>query len=220
MKLIVGNKNYSSWSLRAWLLLAELDLPFEEEALSFNDPTFDAKLRRYEPAETVPILIDDGTVVWDSIAITEHVAERFPDRGVWPSEPQARALARSMCAEMHASFSTLRAALPMNITARLPGLGWNVRVQEDVERITALWQAARSRFGSAGPFLFGRFSAADAFYAPVATRFVTYDIELPAAAAAYVAAITALPSMQRWTQAAAAENDFVPVDEPYRQPPG
>jgi glutathione S-transferase len=220
VKLLIGNRNYSSWSLRPWLVLAELGIPFEEEALSFNDPGFDAKVSRHSPAGRVPLLIDDdGTVVWDSLAIVEYLAERFPDRGVWPADARARAFARSICAEMHSGFTSLREGLPMNVTARLPGRGWSVRVQEDVDRITEIWRDARARFGGAGRFLFGPFSAADAFYAPVATRFVTYDVALSGPAAEYVAAIVSLPSMKRWTAAAAAERDFVEIDEPYRVAP-
>jgi glutathione S-transferase len=217
MKLIIGNKNYSSWSLRPWLLLRHAGIPFEEEQLSFNDPNFIAQVRRHSPAGLVPVLVDGDVVVWDSLAIVEHLAERFAERGFWPEDRVARAVARSICAEMHAGFSNLRHALITNVTARLPGFGWNLKVQDEIERIVAMWDDSRRRFGQGGPFLFGRFSIADAYFAPVTRRFVTYAVKVPPVAQEYVETIAALPAMKEWIAAAAAETEFVPKDEPYRR---
>lgn len=219
MKLIICNKNYSSWSLRGWLLLRELGIDFEEEKLSFNDPEWKKRVLAISPAGRVPILVDGDLVVWDTIAIAEHVAERHPDKNVWPADPAARALARSVCAEMHAGFTNLKNNMPMNISGRFPGLGWNIEVQDDIDRIIAIWTNARERFGSGGDMLFGGFSAADAFYAPVVWRFVTHEVELPPVAAAYVEAMRALPSMQDWERVAREEDDFIAMDEPYRRGP-
>jgi len=214
MRLVIANKNYSSWSLRAWLLLTELGVPFTEQKWTFGDPDWKARVEALTPAGTVPILIDRGLVVPDSLAIAEYVAEQEPR--VWPEGRDARAVARAVCAEMHAGFSALRTAMPMNIEARLPGRGLNLRVQQDIDRILAIWADTRERFGGEGPFLFGAFCAADAFYAPVVWRFVTHGIEVPPEAAAYMNAIRGLASMQAWVEEALAEHEYVAMDEPYR----
>jgi glutathione S-transferase len=219
MKLLIGNKNYSSWSLRSWLLLAHLDIPFQEEALSFNDPAFKAKVRGHSPAGKLPVLIDGDVVVWDTLAIVEYLAEKFPDRGIWPTDRTARARARSICAEMHAGFTELRNRLPMNCELRLPFVPPDVAVHRDIGRILEMWTDCRGRFGAGGPFLFGAFSAADAYYAPVVRRFLGFAVELPDLARAYVATIDGLPAMRRWMDAALAEHDFYAEDEPYRDPP-
>jgi glutathione S-transferase len=220
MKLLIGNKNYSSWSLRPWLLLKQLGIPFEEEKLSFNDPGFGARVRQVNPAGKVPVLVDGDLAVWDSLAIVEYVAERFPDRGVWPAARDARARARSVCAEMHAGFSALRSQLGMNCELHLPLPVLDRATRRDVARICDLWaDCARFVEGSDGPFLFGHFSAADAYFAPVVRRFVTYDVALPEAARRYVATIDALPSMREWMTEAIAEHDYYAPDEPFREPP-
>jgi glutathione S-transferase len=219
MRLVIGNKNYSSWSMRSWLLLAQLEIPFEEEKLSFNDPRFKARVLACSPAGKLPVLIDGDLVVWDSLAIAEYVAERFPERGVWPSDVAARARARSVCAEMHAGFGALRDRLPMNCELHVAGMTFERPVKRDITRIAASWTDCRARFGGGGPFLFGAFSAADAYYAPVVRRFLSFDVELPEAPRAYVAAMDALPSMRRWMADALAEHDYVDEDEPYRDPP-
>jgi len=219
MKLLIGNKNYSSWSLRPWLLLSHLGIPFEEEKLSFNDPAFKARVGRHSPVGQVPVLIDGDIVVWDTLAIVEYVAETFPERGVWPRERAARARARAICAEIHAGFSALRNAMPMNCELRLDWLPRDLPVQRDIARVIAMWTDCRARFGAGGPFLFGAFSAADAYYAPVVRRFLGFDVKLPDVAADYVAAIDALPAMRAWMTAALAEHDFFAEDEPYREPP-
>ncbi len=214
MKLVIANKNYSSWSLRAWLLMKQLEIPFEEIYLGFNLPDWKTKVRGYASAGCVPVLLDGDEAVWETIAIAEYLAERFD--GVWPADPAARSMARSMVAEMHAGFSALRTHMPMNIAARFEGFGLNTAVRRDIDRVLALWRTARERFGGDGPFLFGTFCAADAFYAPVVWRFVTHGVALPADACAYVDAVRALPSMRSWVEAALAEDDFVAMDEPYR----
>lgn len=219
MKLLIGNKTYSSWSLRPWLLMRHAEIPFEEELISFNDDAFDARVKKHSPVGKVPVLVDDDVVVWDSLAICEYVAEQFPDRRLWPEDRAARALARSLSAEMHSGFQALRSAMPMNLRARFPGGLWTVAVQRDVARIVEAWANARRRFGSDGPFLFGRFSVADAYFAPVTRRFVTYGVSLPDEAARYVETIGALPAMRYWADAALAERDFVEEDEPYRTGP-
>jgi glutathione S-transferase len=220
MKLVIANKNYSSWSLRAWLLLAGLGIHFEEEKVSFNDPGWKARVRALNPAGKVPFLVDGDVVVWDSLAIVEYVAEKFPDRGVWPAERVARARARSICAEMHAGFSSLRNTLDMNCEAHLPMPVLTHATKRDVARICDIWvDAARFAPPEGGAFLFGKFSAADAYFAPVVRRFVTYDVAIPASARAYVAAIEALPAMKDWMAAARAENDYYAPDEQYRDAP-
>lgn len=221
LKLVIGNRNYSSWSLRAWLLMTEAHIPFEEIVLSLFTPAFHVEIGRHTPAGRVPVLIDeeDGQEplhVWDTLAIAEYLAERFPDRMLWPADRAARARARSICAEMHSGFQALRSAMPMNIAADLAGHGWNVQVQDDVDRIVALWGECLQRSG--GPMLFGRFSIADAFYAPVVSRLTTYAVPLPAAADAYRRRVLALGGMQAWSAAARAETQFLEADEPYRRP--
>ena len=220
MRLIIGNKNYSSWSLRPWLLLRALEIPFEEEALSFNDPSFGARVRRFSPAGKVPVLVDGDFAVWDSLAIVEYLAEKFPDRGIWPEVRLARARARSISAEMHAGFPNLRARLPMNCEFRQSNIALELSVQREIARIVELWTDCRSQFGASGPFLFGAFTAADAYYAPVVRRFLDHDVALPNVARRYANSVDELPAMRDWISAALAEHDFVPSDEPYREPPG
>jgi glutathione S-transferase len=216
MKLLVANKNYSSWSLRAWLLLRHADIPFAEETLGFNAPDFKESVRRVSPAGRVPVLIDGDLVVWDSLAIAEYVAEKFPEKKLWPEERTARARARSMCAEMHAGFAAMRSRMPMNCELVLKNMLFDVDVQRDVERVVEMWSDCRGCHAAHGPFLFGRFSIADAYYAPVALRFVSYGTRLPDVARHYVATITGLPAMEEWLAAARAECDFFAEDEPYR----
>jgi glutathione S-transferase len=219
MKLVIGNKNYSSWSLRPWLLLRHAGIAFDEIRLSFNSPTFKRDALAFGPTGRVPVLIDGDLTVWDSLAIAEYVAEKFPQLALWPRDARRRAEARAICAEMHAGFAALRAHFSMNVTANLAGLGWNVAVQHDIDRISAMWIGLRARHRAEGPFLFGRFSVADAYYAPVVARFNTYRPKLTPALDEYLRTMLELPAMQEWFAAAAAENDFVAADEPYRFPP-
>ena len=219
MRLVIGNKNYSSWSFRPWMVLKQAGIAFEEELLSFNAPDFKARVARLSPSARVPVLIDGNLAIWDSLAIVEYLAEKFPDRRLWPADAGARAVARSLCAEMHSGFQLLRSSMMMNFQVHRPGAGWNVAVQKEIDRIVAMWQDARARFGAGGPLLFGTFTIADAFFAPVVQRFSAYAVELPTVARAYADAVAALPSFREWADAARAENDFYPPDEPYRLPP-
>ncbi len=217
MKLVIGNKNYSSWSLRPWLLARQAGIPFEEIRLRLGSAEgFAAEIHRYSPAGRVPVLVDGDITVWDSLAICETLAERFPRARLWPEDPKARAHARSICAEMHAGFANLRSQMPMNVTAMLPGLGWNVAVQRDVDRIAQIWTELRQKHAAEGPFLFGHFTVADAFYAPVVSRFATYGVRLPESAKTYADHILNLPAMQEWIEGARGERDFLADDEPYR----
>jgi glutathione S-transferase len=218
MKLVIGNKNYSSWSLRPWLLLEQLGIPFDEEKLSFTAPDFKARALAASPSGRLPVLVDGDVVVWDSLAIVEYVAEKLPDRGVWPAASAARARARSICAEMHAGFSALRNRLGMNCELHLPLPVLDLAVRRDVARICDIW-ADCAHFASIGPFLFGAFSAADAYFAPVVLRFITYDVAVPEAGSRYIATMRALPSLKKWIVEARAENDFYAADEPYRDHP-
>lgn len=220
LTLVIANKNYSSWSLRPWVLMRTTGIPFEERQLSLGAPDFHVRVRTASAAGKVPVLIDDDLTVWDSLAIIEYLAERFTEAGVWPADAAARAHARSACAEMHSGFGALRSQMPMNVCAQLPGRGWNVAVQRDIDRICALWAGLRARHGADGPFLCGRFSAADAFFAPVTFRFNTYAPTLPGAAQDYMSTMLALPAMREWAAAAALEDEFLPEDEPYRAAPG
>jgi len=215
LKLVIGNKNYSSWSMRPWVLLRGAGIPFEETQLWFDDAGRIAEARRYSPAGQVPVLLVDDAPVWDSLAICETVAELFPEKQLWPADARARQVARSICAEMHAGFRKLRGAMPMNIRASLPGKGMNADVQQDIDRIVAIWQSCRERFGQDGAMLFGRFTVADACYAPVVMRFMTHAVALPPAAQAYADAVRALPAVREWMAAARSETAFVAADEPY-----
>jgi len=212
--LVIANKNYSSWSMRPWVLLTELGIAFDEVQVMLGDG-WDARIARWSPSRKVPVLVLDGDAVWDTLAITETIAERHPNGGVWPADPRARAMARSACAEMHSGFVALRTAMPMNIRGSYPGRGMNADVQRDIDRIVALWAECRARFGAGGDMLFGRFSAADAFFAPVVMRFMTYAPALPADALAYCEAVKRLRSVAAWMAAGRAETEFLAEDEPY-----
>ena len=222
LQLMIGNKNYSSWSMRPWVLMRQLGLAFEEIQLRFDfnpSGTFRQAVARVSPAGRVPVLIDDGFAVWDSLAINEYLHERFPQAGVWPAEARARARARSLCAEMHSGFSALRNHCPMNIEAHFPEVGARLMreqagVASDLARIDAMWSDALA--ASRGPMLFGAFGAADAFYAPVCMRIRNFALPMSDAAHAYVERVAALSSVQAWISDALAEHDFVAEDEPYR----
>ena len=223
LTLVVGNKNYSSWSMRPWVLLRGLNLPFQERLLKFESKDWSENIDRLSPSGMVPVLWEgepgSGFATWDTLAIAERLHELFPDAGVWPREARARARARSLCAEFHSGFRTFRGAMPMNIRSRYPGKGMSTDVAKDIERICALWTDARMTFGGNGQYLFGAFGAADAFYAPVATRFVTYGVELRGAAGAYQQVLLESPGVKAWSAAAVKETEFVAVDEPYATPP-
>jgi glutathione S-transferase len=215
VKLVVANKNYSSWSMRPWVLLRQAQIPFEEVQLKFDDDTRVVGIEKYSPAGKVPVLIVDGQPVWDSLAICETAAEMHPQKHLWPETPEARRVARSICAEMHSGFQALRSKMPMNIRSRHPGKGMTPESRKDIDRVVALWTECRERFGGEGNFLFGRFSIPDAFYAPVVMRFQTYAVKVPAVAQAYCEAVQALSAVREWIEAARRETEFVPADEPY-----
>ena len=214
MRLIIGNKNYSSWSLRAWLPMKHLQLPFEEERIALFEPGYKERILARSPAGKVPVLIDGSVTVWDSLAIGEYLADKFPDRGLWPHPPAERARARSISAEMHSGFPELRSYMPMNIRGSFPGKGRTPAVAADIARICGIWRECLR--ASDGPFLFGAFGLADAMYAPVAARFLTYAVDLEAGLAAYVDRIWNLPAMQEWRADAVAETEVIAEDEPYR----
>lgn len=205
MTLVIGNKNYSSWSLRAWLALRMAGLAFEEILIPLDQPETETRIREHSPAGRVPVLHHGPFDVWDSLAICEYAAELAPAAHLWPTDRIARATARSVSAEMHSGFAALRAALPMNIRADRPGVEIAADVQADIDRICAVWHDCRRDFGAAGRFLFGEFSIADAVYAPVAARLYTYRIPVDKAAEDYIQAVRSLPAMQEWAAAAAAE---------------
>ncbi len=228
LQLFIGNKNYSSWSLRPWLALRGLGIAFEEVPLRFDgfqaDAQFKQRLRQLTPSGKVPVLVLDGVAVWDSLAIAETLAEALPQAGIWPAASAARAQARGLCADMHSGFTALRQHCPMNVSARLPEVGARIwpeqaALREDVhhllERCAALLQS------SPGPMLFGAFGMADAYLAPVWLRLQTYALPcaMPASVHDYVQRVLALPALQEWCQAAAAENDFCAFLEPYRSGP-
>ena len=215
LTLVIGNKNYSSWSLRAWLALKQAQIPFREIRVSLYTDKSRAEIKKYSPSGKVPALIDGGVTVWESLAIGEYLADKFPDKQLWPADLAARALARAVSGEMHAGFSALRSHMSMNCRKHLPGKGRTPDVLKDIDRITALWNDCRARFGKGGGFLFGKFSIADAMYAPVALRFVTYAVDLDPVSAAYVKTITALPAIQQWIADARAETEVIPRFEPY-----
>ncbi|MFN7975979.1 MAG: glutathione S-transferase family protein [Acidobacteriota bacterium] len=204
LTLHLGNKNYSSWSLRAWLVLRHSGASFREEVIPLT-PEGRTRVRSLSPAGRVPFLRHGELLVWDSLAIAEYVAETFPAARLWPDDARDRAHARSICAEMHSGFTALRANMPMNVRRRSAGKGRAAGVAEDIARIAAIWADCRARHAGEGPLLFGRFTIADAFYAPVATRFTTYGVDLDPVSTAYVEAIRALPAMAEWRAAAESE---------------
>ncbi len=207
--IVLGNKTYSSWSLRGWLMLKLTGAAFDEVVVPLDRPETKAAIRAHSPSGRVPTLKADGLAVWDTLAIAEYLHERFPEAGLWPENPVARARARSVAAEMHAGFPALRARLPMDLKREPPEPGAGIAVDGalagEIARIVAIWGDCRTRFGGAGDFLFGRFGAADAFYAPVATRFVTYGVVLEGGVADYRDALMARPDLRQWIAAANAE---------------
>lgn len=204
-KIVLGNKNYSSWSLRGWLALKRCGVPFDEEVIPLYQDDWRARLLAVCPAGKVPVLLHGDRTIWDTLAIVEYLAEVFPAAGLWPEDRDARALARALSAEMHAGFAALRDDMPMNFRGDIGTPRRDEPVEADIARIVEMWQDCRARFGAGGPFLFGTFSAADIFYAPIAARFVAYDVDLPEAAAAYRDAVLAWPDVEEWRQAAIAE---------------
>ncbi|HEX3499002.1 MAG TPA: glutathione S-transferase family protein [Stellaceae bacterium] len=203
--IYLGNKNYSSWSLRPWLALKQTGAEFAEELIPLSEANTRSTILRYSPSGRVPALTHGGLTVWDSLAICEYLAETFPAAQLWPADLAARAVARAVSAEMHSGFAALRNHLPMNMRSSFPNRGVTPEVQADINRITAIWRDCRKRFGEGGPFLFGGFTNADAMYAPVVSRFRTYRVELEEEAQAYADAVWALPALQEWLTAAKNE---------------
>jgi glutathione S-transferase len=208
--LVIGDKTLSSWSLRPWLALKQSAIPFAEECVRLRQPESNDAILRHSPSGKVPALKAGDEIIWDSLAILEYLAERHPEARLWPERGAARAAARSISAEMHAGFVTLRNEMPMDLLGRLPSPPVGEALAADIRRIVAIWTDMRTRFGESGPFLFGTFSNADAMYAPVATRFRTYGVELDrfgddGTAAAYAAAVLSLPAMAAWTEGAVTE---------------
>ena len=225
MQLVIGNKNYSSWSMRPWVLMKQLGIPFEEIKLRFDfaeGSAFRQAVARYSPARSVPVLVDEGFAVWDTVAINEYLAERHA--AVWPADRQHRARARCLVAEMHAGFSALRSQCPMNIEAQLPEVGARVwaeqrKVQRDVARIEAAFAdaLAGTAAGNGGPFLFGNFCAADAYFAPVCMRLLTYALPVSDTTRGYVQRVVAAPGVAAWISDALAEKDYLDFEEPHRK---
>ena len=207
--LVIGNKNYSSWSLRGWLMAKIAGIEFDEIVVPLDRPETQAAIRKHSPSGRVPVLLHRGLAVWESLAIAEYLNDLKPEAGLWPPSAAARAHARAISCEMHAGFMDLRNNMPMNIRASFPGKRMTPGVRADIERITGLWRDCRKRFAGAFPkddgFLFGTFGAADAMFAPVVTRFKTYSVTLDSDADAYCAAVLAHPAMKEWADAAAHE---------------
>ena len=227
LQLFIGNKNYSSWSMRPWVLMRETGIAFEEVMIRFDsfdaDSDFKRRARAVNPLGKVPALIDDGFAIWDSLAIAEYLAERFPDKQLWPRDTRQRARARSVCAEMHSGFSALREHCSMNIEADLADTGarlWREQpgLRADVARLDAMWGELLAAQPADG-LLFGAFGIADAFFAPVCSRIRSYALPVAPASQAYVERVLALPGVKAWIDEAIAEHDFIEFDEPYRQRP-
>ena len=223
LELYIGNKNYSSWSMRPWVLLKQAAIPFSEVKVRFDsfgpDSTFKRTIESVSPAGRVPVLVDDGFPVWDTLAIAEYLAEKFPDKQLWPADVRARARARSVCAEMHSGFAALRSSCPMNIEASLSqagALAWRDKpaVRQDVQRIVEMWTQLLEQHK--GPLLFGEFTIADAYFAPVCMRLKVYALPVPGHITDYIRRVSALPGVSAWITDALAEKDFVDFDEPYR----
>lgn len=203
-RLVIGNKNYSSWSMRPWVALRAFGIPFTEIAVNLGEPGAAETIARYSPSGRVPALLAGDIAIWDSLAVCEFAAEQFPEKNLWPADVRARALARSLCAEMHSGFAGLRSAMWMNIRARFPGKGRTPEAQADIGRIVEIWESCLSEFGPRR-FLFGDFSIADAYFAPVVMRFRTYGVWLPPALQAYADRVTAHPAVAQWVRDAEEE---------------
>jgi glutathione S-transferase len=212
-RLVIGNKNYSSWSLRPWLAMKQAAIDFEEIRIPLYGAGSKERLAEMSPSARVPALLHDDLTVWDSLAICEYLAESHP--GMWPADGKARAVARSVSAEMHSGFAALRTHMTMNIRKNYAGKGMAEGVAQDIARILASWADCRNRFGAGGPFLFGAFSIADAMYAPVIMRFRTYAVAIPAPLKAYYEAMLALPTLREWMADSIAETESIPAGDVY-----
>jgi len=223
LKLYVGNKNYSSWSMRPWVLMKQAGIAFDEAMVRFDSfdqgSQFKIAIASVNPVAKVPVLVDGDLAIWDTLAIAEYLAETFPDKALWPRDKAMRARARSICAEMHAGFGSLRNHCGMNIEASLPEIGAILLrdqpgVRADVARLVQMWSELLERHG--GPMLFGDFGIADAYFAPVCTRIKTYALPVPPAIEAYIGRVLALPGVKAWIDDALAEKTFLPFEDPYR----
>jgi glutathione S-transferase len=213
MKLVIGNKNYSSWSFRPWIAMKVAGIPFDEEVISLYVEGSREQILQHSPGGKVPILIDSETHVWESLAILEYLAEKFPNAGLWPADGPARAHARAISTEMHAGFGALREECGMSFWRPPAKRTLSAAAQANVARVQEIWTAARAKYGAGGPFLFGKFSAADAMYAPVVQRFIAYQIDVSAPVQAYMQAMTALPAWTEWRRAALREAWVIPKFE-------
>jgi glutathione S-transferase len=213
MKLVIGNKNYSSWSFRPWIAMKVAGIPFDEEVISLYVEGSREQILKHSPGGKVPILIDGETHVWESLAILEYLAEKFPNAGLWPADRLARAHARAISTEMHAGFVALREECGMSFWRPPAKRTLSAAAQANVARVQQIWTGARAKYGAGGPFLFGKFSTADAMYAPVVQRFIAYDIDVSAPVSAYMQAMTALPAWAEWRRAALRETWVIPKFE-------
>ena len=214
--LVIGNKNYSSWSLRPWLLMRHFDVAFDEVRVLLDTPEFKAQVAPWAPNGRVPALRDGGLAVWDSLAICEYVNERWLDGKGWPADVDARAHARSAVAEMHSGFGALRKQLPMNMRRTPDAYRWDADAERDIARVQQLWRDLRGQHGAGGPFLCGAFGIVDAMFAPVVSRFVSYGVPMDDTAQAFADAIQALPAWREWRAAAEAESEFLEDTERLR----
>jgi glutathione S-transferase len=216
--LVIGNKNYSSWSLRPWLLLRQFGVPFDELRLNLDTPEFFAQVGQWSPTRSVPVLHDEGLVIPDSLAICEYANERWLDGRGWPADLRARAVARAAAAEMHSGFRALRLQLPMNVRRVPDGYRWDDQAQADMDRVQQLWAQLRQAHGTGGDFLCGGFGIVDAMFAPVAMRFLGYGVAMDANARAWVDALLALPAMREWREAAAVEPESIEATDALAAP--
>ncbi len=212
LKLVIANKNYSSWSMRVGVTMKAFDIPFQEICIPLDRADTSEQIARYSPAGRVPVLIDDGMAIWDSLAICEYLAEQYPTKSMWPHDSRARAMARCICSEMHGGFAALRAALPMNIRAQFPQREFSAMAQAEIRRIVAIWETCLASFGY-DRFLFGEFSIADAYFAPVVMRFRTYGVTLDASLQAYGDRVARHPAVAQWVEEATAETEHIPKYE-------
>ena len=216
LTLVIGNQKYSSWSLRPWLLFKAAGIPFKEKKIYIRKPDSLREIRKYSPGGRVPCLIDGKTRVWDSLSIAEYIHELYPKKNLWPKDKTARAEARSICAEMHSSFMDLRTKMNMNCLGYFPGKGLTPEVQKDIDRILEIWTNCRKKYGKNGPFLFGSFTIADAYYAPVVFRFNTYAVQVDPISRKYMQTILGLKPMKEWLAGARKEKESIEAYEPYR----
>jgi glutathione S-transferase len=207
--LVMGNCNYSSWSLRAWLALEQTGLPYREQTIWFDEDSDRNQRKGFSPTGKVPVLLHGDLTIWDSLAIGEYLAELAPEAGLWPAQSAARARARTLCAEMHSGFPAIRAQMPLNVRRR-SATPTDAAITTEIQRLSSMWDESRDRFGAAGPYLFGSRSLADAFYAPVASRFHTYGVQLTGAAGEWMKTVLDLPAMKTWSQRSADEDHTDP----------